>query len=121
MKFATLPEPLPERPMTLEPGKTMTVELRAGLPPRSIPSQEPPEVTARLRFKQPPAADEKIELKINGHPLGPGKPDTGWVVYSLRPENVQQGVNRFEVTLGKGSKRSLVLQDMVLSVRPGKR
>ena len=30
---ANLPEPLPERPVMLEPGKTMTVELRAGLPP----------------------------------------------------------------------------------------
>jgi hypothetical protein len=118
LKFANLPKPLPETPLTLEPGKTATVELRVGSLPKSIASQKSPNFMLRLRFKDAPGKKEIVELQVKGRSVGPGRNDGRWVAYALRPEHVKEGVNRFEATLSADSARRLVLRETLLIVRP---
>jgi hypothetical protein len=116
-KFVNLPEPLPRHPVTLEPGKTATVKLRA-VRPQVDPTHSPPQVIARFCFKAPPASPETIVAKVNGQALASGTPDGRWINFPVPPEQVQNGVNRFELTLADTAKTSAVLQDLVLIVRP---
>jgi hypothetical protein len=119
-KFANLPPPLPERPVTLEPGKTTTVELRA-VPPPAGSSLKAPKITLRLRFKDRPVPSEAIAVKFNGRLLGQGTHEGRWIDYAVDQDRVTKGVNHVEITLGAASTKKLVLQDAVLLLRVQKR
>ena len=106
----------PERPMTLEPGKAASVELRVGERIRERPAEGlAPDVQLRVRVqKLPDAAD--LSVGLNGHLLS-GAAKTGvWLDYSVAPSLVKKGVNRFEITLAPGSAAKPILQDLALSV-----
>jgi hypothetical protein len=116
-QFVNLPEPLPRHPVTLEPGNTATVELRA-VRPQVDPSQSPPQVIARLRFKDPLDKAESVAARLNGQALKPSGSDGRWTNFSVPPKLLQNGVNRFELTLTESAEKNLTLQDLVLIVRP---
>jgi len=118
-RFLNLPAPLPERPMTLKPGGSATVELRTGPPPPSNPREgRTPRVTASLRFQRAPEDPTVLQVELNGHALGVGEFSGGWLEYSVEPEWMQEGVNRFELRLVPSEKSGLVVRDLVLAVKP---
>jgi hypothetical protein len=117
-QFLNLPVTLPERPVTLTPGLPIRVELPAGMPPNHDPQQGPMmQVATRLCVEDSAQNAPTIEVKLNGNPLGTGKPDGQWIEYSARPEWMRQGTNQFELNLAPGGKRSCILRDLILLVR----
>ncbi len=119
-RFLHLPAPLPERPVKLEPGSTVRVELRVGMPPNHDPEHGPVmEVTTRLHLQDVPTAGAEIEVKLNGHSLGPQKQNGRWIEYPTLAEWMRRGANEFEIKRAPGENyRRCVLQDLLLHVQP---
>ncbi|NLE36830.1 MAG: family 10 glycosylhydrolase, partial [Pirellulaceae bacterium] len=118
-RFLGLPAPLPERPLTLKPGGSASVELRTGPPPPSDPQEgQTSHVRARLRFQKAPEDPTVLQVELNGHALGAGEFSDGWLEYPVKPEWIRKGVNRFDLQLARSQDGRLVLQDLVLAVKP---
>jgi lysophospholipase L1-like esterase len=118
LQFLNLPIPLPERPLTLVPGVPASVEIRAGMRPNGDTRLGPVmQVAARLRLQDAPANAPAIEVKLNGHALGPGERDGQWIEYPARPEWMQKGVNRIDLSLASGGKDKCIVSDLILHVK----
>jgi hypothetical protein len=118
LQYLNLPVTLPERPAKLVPGTPIRVQMLTGTPPIGDSRQGPArEVLARLRMQNSAAETPAIEVKLNGHDLGPGKRNGPWIEYSVRPEWMRKGMNRFELNLAIGAKKSCVVKDLILHVK----
>jgi len=118
-RFVKLPNVLPERPVSLAPGKAATVTLRVGQQPGTVGGKAP-EVTLGLRVnKLPDPAD--LAVTLNGHALGTGTETKTTVDYPVDPEQVKKGINKATILLKPGSEAKPVLQDLLLWVRHRKK
>jgi hypothetical protein len=114
MKYRNLPITLPERPRRLKPGKPITVETRAGQPPKPGAS----DAQLRLRFHKTPPPAGSLQVRLNGKALEAGTANGRWLEYPVRPEWIQKGVNRFKLRLASSRKGTPVLRDLVLIIKP---
>jgi len=128
----------PERPRKLDPGKSVTVELRVGEDvSKGAAGGGTPDLKLALRVAGLVKA-EALAVKLNGRPLDRGamsakqpsaapkaKPSAkapvpdAWVEYPLAPSSVRVGVSQFEVALDRQCKTGIVLKDLLLWVRCG--
>lgn len=117
-RFLNLPVTVPERPLTLAPGSPVRVEMRTGIPPNHDSRKGPAmQAATRLLIQDAPANAPMIEVKLNGHALGPGKRDGQWIEYPTRPEWMQKGVNQFELNLAPGGEKKCIVKDLILQVK----
>ena len=107
----------PERPRKLEAGKPTGVDLRVGqdLAPSGA-GEKAPEVQLRLQVTGLADAAQ-LSVKLNDTALTGGTLSGEWLQYPVPPASVQQGTNRFQITLAAESQAKPVLQDLLLSVR----
>ncbi len=103
----------PESPRSLAPGKPVVVTLRVG-EDLTKATGKTPVVTAKLALKGVEDA-KAVSVKLNGKALGAGKASGAWIDFPVRPGDVIQGDNRFEVAAAVKAKAAL--RDLVLQVR----
>jgi hypothetical protein len=104
----------PERPLPLEPGKPVAVELRvAGLPAAPDPDGAG---SATLRVRVDGDADALV-VALNGTPLTGATAAAPWLDYPVALNLVKAGPNRIEITLmpGRGAKARWL--DVALQVK----
>jgi len=103
----------PANPKALEPGGSRIARLNAG---GGFSDQDAVKLTLRLKF-DPPTAPEVLQVSINGQALAPEAGDKGWLHCPVQPTQVRPGVNRIEVKLASGARKSLKWQDLLLEAR----
>ncbi len=106
----------PERPRTLKPGETTTVELRVGEHVEKGGTDGTPEVKLRLQVEGLSDAAE-IAVKLNDRALSAGSLSGQWVECAVDPTLLRRGVNQFQITLDSQSEAKPVVRDLLLSVR----
>lgn len=106
----------PERPRRLKPGETTTVALRVG---EALSKEEGCETALRLRVAELAEAG-RLDVKLNGTALTKGALAAGWITYEVDPNLAKQGVNEVEIGLDAESASGIVVEDLLLWVRPEK-
>jgi len=116
-RFLNRPTFGPERPLQLEPGRSVEVVLRAGQHVREDKARRLlPEVKLRLRVSGLAEADD-LAVKINGNSLADRTKTGAWLEYPVRAGLVTKGTNRFDIAIKATSARKPVLDDLLLWVR----
>jgi hypothetical protein len=116
-RFVTLPELSPDAPIALKPGQKHEVPLHVS--DDVLWGKEKgivPQLTLRIQTKKL-EHPEDLSISLNGKPLPPTALSDGWLEFSLAPESVVKGLNRFEFLLKPEFKASPALLDLMLQVR----
>jgi hypothetical protein len=120
-RFANLRELSPDAPIALKAGQRQEVSLQVsddvlwGKDKGIVP-----ELILRIQTKKLDHPED-LSIALNGKTLGSGAFSEGWLEFSLAPEAVVKGENRFEFLLKPEAKASPALLDILLHIRYPKR
>ena len=116
-RYFRIPILAPQRPLKLEMSRPQVIELPVGDDvlwgkDRGIL----PELNLRLQVGDLKDAED-ISVELNGELLSGGILSGGWLDYTLKPDLVRKGVNRFKIGVKPGSGVTPVVFDLQLWIR----
>ncbi|MDZ7617228.1 MAG: family 10 glycosylhydrolase, partial [Patescibacteria group bacterium] len=117
MRFLNRTPVSPHQPLALTAGTPAPIELRVGESIAESKGQNgAPKVELSIRLVGI-AGPEQLSTELNGTLLTDGKLVDGRIEYPVEPALVQEGVNRFTLTLDPACKDKVKVEDLLLWVR----
>lgn len=110
-KYVTIPILNPGQPIKVGTTTPAKVALQVGA---TLPTDTPPILTLRLRFKDGAPADQ-ISVRLNGEILRNGSRTGDWLEFKLPPASIKTGVN--DVSVSTTGSSSVWWNDLQLQVR----
>lgn len=114
-RFVDIPMLTPDDPITVEPGKTVNLDVRVGDDlDAAVKKGLQPQVACHLMA----ADNQNLSVRLNGVTLEKRiSHDNVWLEFPLEPKLVRPGVNRVEFELGAGANEGWSVRDIVISVQ----
>lgn len=120
-RFLELPYLSPETPVSLKPGKDVTIELLVGDDVYDVQAKEfEPELLLRVYFQKPVNA-EHISAKLNGKQLFGAMSNSIRLDYRINPGLVKKGINSVNIMSVVTNTDKPILQDIFLWIQYRKR
>ncbi len=116
-QYFRIPTFSPQRPLTLKIGDSQLITLPVGDDALWGKAQGIlPELKLRLQVKNLTNAGD-LRVALNDEALAGGVLSGEWLDYTLKPELVKKGVNRFEIGVKAGSEAAPVVYDLQFWIR----